>query len=1035
MVECGICLEEYQEGNLELHREICVLRLMFRCSLCHGDYVSKEGLWNHLDLHEIADESKELHYQEIKAKHKLHQCVLCNDQRAYSESPYWNHVHDVHDGFFLRCSDCGENFRSETLQNDHAFSHCKGRDQTEKDQVPIEDENRSEQSSNTNKEFNCRLIEHSRVNLNTANDTDNNIIDKKPELPTIDSAKSKDLLSRLACDICGITFSSKGLLLRHKRAKYTCMNGKHQTCPHCRRIFQPKEYQAHYALCEKQNFSCGLCPMKFQTSASFARHMRNGHRRKGVLNDEKQDQHQRKNFVVKTINPADKSTTHFSSDSSSSSNVVEGTAEKDIADNSGELLVENPSSRSSDTLSGTKCFRCDKECATARNLRHHIVHCHQPTTCSICGIIFEGSYRARHHKIKKHTKPKYECASCLKKFHFLRNYKGHLNICDPIQSDFSSDVILKDSSDPSEAAENPSSEASCTKCSHCGIKVSSAVTLTHHILIHHEPVACDFCGITLPSLSQAQRHKKVKHKESKFKCLHCSMQFFGSERLQKHASKCEKEKVPCEFCGKMFRTVFAVEIHKRKFCPAFKKSKERKQNNVDTLVESGSKCDYCTEEFSSPGHLIHHLQISHELTKCNICGITILGLSPTKNHKIKSHKEPKYKCTTCGKKFHHKRQFNAHCLECEHKMYSCKLCGRTFTHAYSIKRHNQRYHPEESSLENLQIIQNSDLEMEITVEEATLSARDDQGQSSNDGVSNSRSHEQPPNDDDSMDIESDRIDKMVSAAEKISQPLVENSSNHPFSCNICGIIVSSYKQISYHMVTKHTEERFQCPHCSRKFHFKDKLQNHESCCARLKYSCEMCGQKFNLLSRVKDHEKRVHHGNKPISKANIEGADCTAEQKQLIVKESDTAHQMTICIICSITFTSSDELMKHKLTCPKHAKEHYDRQCVAEEIPLIHRGKEAQPDSKIVPQGENIDLELNIKVEETVLQEQKYQVPNEVPGRSSVPTLFHIQHPHDGKSKHVKAEDAEDLENGIIVKEEYIEGEEEFLTERQTGTE
>ncbi|XP_065088630.1 zinc finger protein 91-like isoform X1 [Ochlerotatus camptorhynchus] len=778
MVECGICSEDYKEGDLELHREMCVVRLMFRCSLCDGDYVSKEGLWNHLDLHEIADESKELHHQEIKAKHKLHQCVLCNDQRAYSESPYWKHIHDIHDGFFLRCSDCGENFRSESLQNDHALSQCMARKQTEDGQVPIEVENM-----------------------------------------TSDAGHSK---------------------LKQKKK-------------------------------------------------------------------------------------------------SSNENKVPSMR-----------LRVRPSHKSSDEL------------------------------------------------------------------------------------------ILNDRSDPTVVAKISSSEASCTKCSHCGIEESSAVTLTHHILNHHETVACDFCGHNFSSLSQAQHHMTTLHKKSTLKCPHCSMQYTWRVSFQRHVFECEKKKLLCEGCGAIFKDKDAIRRHKKNCCRAYKWCKEQEQTSLP-LVKSGlsqTKCGYCNEDFSSPGHLIRHLQIVHKLTKCDICGLTILGISVIKNHKIKFHTEPKYECPTCGTKFSRKKKYDAHCLLCKQGMYSCKLCGHMFRRLGSLKRHDKQFHPDESSLENrrsgqVQVQRNKRYLCKVCgcsfahfrsakrhnkrchpdgcnlknigiaqdqkqVQPNNLQmARDHQGPSTDNrsskmGVSNSRSNEHSSaclNDDDFMESQViDKESRMVS--EKTSQVLVDNSSIQAYSDNIIDITLSSYRQ--NHMLNKHTEGKFQCPHCSRNFFFKRCFECHTSSCADLKHSCELCGQKFNLLSIVENHKKRVHCGDGPLGNA---------------------------CIICKIAFANTDELMKHKPACSKQAKMHDDCQFGAEEISLLHGGKEAQ----------NNDLDLDIKVEETVLHEQEYQVPNEDPRRSSVPSV----HSHGHTSKDIEAED---LESGIKVNEEYPEDAEEIQTEHQSTT-
>lgn len=115
---------------------------------------------------------------------------------------------------------------------------------------------------------------------------------------------------------------------------------------------------------------------------------------------------------------------------------------------------------------------------------------------------------------KKHTKPIYKCRKCPKWFNCVKPYRSHLKVCDPIQSDFSSYT-----SSGKRKRRNRHSKASWTKCSHCSREETSADSLVRHLLIHHEPVACDFCGITLSSISQAQRHLVCKQ------CLECSFKF------------------------------------------------------------------------------------------------------------------------------------------------------------------------------------------------------------------------------------------------------------------------------------------------------------------------------------------------------------------------------------------------------------------------------------------------------------------------------------------------------------------------------
>lgn len=65
--ECDICLEKVLKNDLEQHREMCSPRIVYHCAICSDDYLSKEGLWNHLDLHEVraSFRTNEIIYSEL----------------------------------------------------------------------------------------------------------------------------------------------------------------------------------------------------------------------------------------------------------------------------------------------------------------------------------------------------------------------------------------------------------------------------------------------------------------------------------------------------------------------------------------------------------------------------------------------------------------------------------------------------------------------------------------------------------------------------------------------------------------------------------------------------------------------------------------------------------------------------------------------------------------------------------------------------------------------------------------------------------
>lgn len=757
MVKCEICFEECQEGDLEIHREMCVIHFLFRCSLCCNDFLSKEAIWNHLDQHKIVDESKESHYQEIKANHKLHRCTLCNDGHAYLEGPYRKHIEDVHNGFFLKCSDCGEQFRSERLKNDHLLSHCQFRDQSVASNInATEEEHRLSDSYSTN---------------------------------------GKAVSDQFACDTCGKIFLSNRLFVRHKRS------------------------------CEKE-----------------------------ILSE----------FRLADINGADEM------DNSSSS----------------ELL-------------GTKCSYCGKECSNDRNLSNHYLNFHKPTECNLCGTITNGVLDARHHKNTKHANPRYECVKCSEKFHRITDFNRHFELCDFVKSDIPS---CKDSgqrtekgSDPKVMTVNSSSETISYRCSHCGMEESNSEALIQHNLNHHDPVACDFCGITLPSLSEAQIHVQTKHKESQFKCPHCTTQFASTARLQQHITYCVTHTVPCDFCGRMYKSYAAANKHATYRCSANERNKNHRQKNAERVQEDDTdsstaiditstpivqrglletKCYYCEEELPSPGYLRRHMKIRHKLTKCDICGISVFGLTSARYHKVKYHTEIRYDCSTCGEKFSRKREYRNHCVVCKKKVNSCKPCRRTFKQWNLLKQHNEQYHPEESSSETLQNVedrlpvQSNESEKEIAVEQPTGSPHDDRAQiKCNTSDSDSLIY---LDDDEDHDFPMVSIPLLDSDNALSSQPPVGVSPNQLYSCDTCGMALSSYHQLDNHKRTVHMNKTFQCAHCLKKFHFRNKLEEHELHCSSLTHVCTLCGKKFWRVDQLESHKKRAHRNSRPLQNSKEE---------------------------------------------------------------------------------------------------------------------------------------------------------------------
>ncbi|KXJ81458.1 hypothetical protein RP20_CCG019685 [Aedes albopictus] len=145
----------------------------------------------------IDDETKEEHCRETKVLYDFHKCELCNDQRVYRESLYWSHIHEDHDGFFLKCWYCSENFRSRKLKTDHSENHCKAKE--------AEDDFLDCERSSPLHEMNIEHVEvHFQAKEDQSIESEDSISHDDNHLDVTDEQSKPASSARKKCPDCGI---------------------------------------------------------------------------------------------------------------------------------------------------------------------------------------------------------------------------------------------------------------------------------------------------------------------------------------------------------------------------------------------------------------------------------------------------------------------------------------------------------------------------------------------------------------------------------------------------------------------------------------------------------------------------------------------------------------------------------------------------------------------------------------------------------------------------------------------------------------
>ncbi|XP_065083010.1 zinc finger protein 271-like isoform X2 [Ochlerotatus camptorhynchus] len=807
------------------------------------------------------DESKESHYQEMRATYKLYQCVLCNDQRGYQESIYWRHVHEDHDGFFLRCLDCGANFRSEKRKTDHALSHCNTREQIE-----ASDSTGSEMSTKYREQKSANRPEKSNFHKNNGDLTnvdyqfsedpsigncDGGIVDNdtkefkiegeiSQQMPTVSTDKKCSycdkefndaiILARhieychqpFTCDICGMTAEKRNQIRYHKLITHTEPSYK---CSGCPMVFHfNSAYQRHLTKHEKEKkVPCALCGNKFKSKPGLAWHMKRFHNLSQATAEldtdcNEQEQENGKELLADNILPKKEITVTETSFQLVVHDVCPAVDDKPLQV---DEKIHQPSEESSfvtdekqsceslkvsqikqdipDGTSNIKCTYCPKECHDKKDLSRHYIYCHKPTECKICKKTFNGTSTYRYHKLITHTEPRHKCPHCQQSFHQKIGYRRHLSV---------------------------------------------------HQKQRETP--CDLCELKFKNLDHVKLHKKRVHSAKKMEekkipcersspltgCPLCGDNFDDEHLLSQHVGTVHQMTV-CTCCGMTFTSTRQLKNHKQKHhsIPKYNCNQCHQAFNTRNFFykhmaahdkESKLHCTICTLQFEDRPALQSHMAIDHNIVPervvpqctCSICGVTIAGRIRLRYHMLKCHTEPKFPCSHCPRKFVTKGNYLNHLQS--HKSlrkFPCNFCNLKYKRMHHLIAHIESRHGSDQSVHVLQVHQ--DKSQSKTCHEESLVACE--------GID--IKHEilvdaTPITPASSSATECSQCHMMFSNANELQDHL--RVSHRSIECLICGLSFASAARLRNHKLLSHTKPRLKCSHCPKMFHYHYSLELHET---------------------------------------------------------------------------------------------------------------------------------------------------------------------------------------------------------------
>jgi len=218
-----------------------------------------------------------------------------------------------------------------------------------------------------------------------------------------------------------------------------------------------------------------------------------------------------------------------------------------------------------------------------------------------------------------------------------------------------------------EAAQYSSDNDGAGDVSICKQCDQSYPTNSDHSSVCRLSPRCPECQKTFSHLRGMMKHRKVVHMGVKIQCTQCDKTFHDSQSLKKHIEAVHlKLKRVCPLCGS---TVSCLSAH---------------MNAVHADVRN-FPCDMCEKKFKSNYDLTRHRDSVHLGNKaaCPMCGKRISNLN---QHIRVVHKQIKFNCTLCIKKYNTKSELHKH-IKVAHPAESESATGGFITNSSQYIQH------------------------------------------------------------------------------------------------------------------------------------------------------------------------------------------------------------------------------------------------------------------------------------------------------------------------------------------------------------